>query len=221
MDMGMAYYVSVGHAVHDVMQKYLSQSGKFLADYHCRECNKRYPLSHTYECCGFPTDYHEVSIDYKGVKGHIDGIVKIKNDYYIVDYKTLSLQTREQKSRKPPKNYVRQITAYAYLLWKQHNIKVAGVMLVFIPRDNPRKPAIWEFRLKDSDFSDIRKSIVMDLNLHRKTMLARTIEEMTPLLKVNCGTDYCNACKMSVKEKINRLKPRLSKFPIKATNKQT
>ncbi len=141
MDLMMAYYVSVGHAVHDVMQRYLSQSGQFLADYECRECGKKYPLSYKYECCGFPTKYEEVKIDVKlkrgRIQGHIDGIFKDSmGRIWIVDFKTSSIEGAGSKAKSSPPGYVRQVRAYACLLKKQYDIDVYGVMLVYLPRDN-------------------------------------------------------------------------------------
>ena len=102
MDMMMAYYVGVGHAVHNVMQNYMATTGRLLADYVCRECGKKYPLSHKSECCGFPTRYEEVSINWKGIKGHIDAILKdSKGKYWIVDFKTCSIAGAKTKFRDP------------------------------------------------------------------------------------------------------------------------
>lgn len=196
MDMRMAYYVAVGHAVHDVMQRYLAKSGRFIADYECRECGKKYPLSRKYECCGFPTKYEEVSIDFKGIQGHIDGIfVDSRGRVWIVDYKTCSVSGAQSKQTNPGANYKRQVRAYAFLLWKQHGIKVVGVMLVFLPRDNPWEPTIWEQHMSEEEYSAARIELLKDLKLQQRTMKADTVEEMMDLAKTKCGGEYCDACK--------------------------
>ena len=195
MDMRMAYYVSVGHAVHEVMQRCLAGSGRFIADYECKECGKKYPLSRKYECCDFPTKYEEVSINYKGIQGHIDGIfVDSTGRVWIIDYKTCSVSGAGQKEKNPPKSYRRQVRAYAYLLWKQYGIKVVGCMLVFLPRDNPWKPAVWEHRMGEHEYEDARLELKKDRTIHKNTMKARTLDDLMELAKVTCGGEYCKPC---------------------------
>jgi hypothetical protein len=221
MDMMMHYYVNVGHSVHNTMQTHLAQSGTLLADYHCRECDTWHRLSHKHECCGFATRYEEVTISWKGIGGHIDAIFKDgKGRYWIVDFKTTSLASAPSKMKKPGKGYERQIKAYAYLLWKQYGIKVEGVMLVFIPRDNPRKVVVWEKVMKAQDYVDTREDLKADLILHRKTMKAEKKEDFKFLLKTKCGGEYCDACKMDAKKLLNEIMRKAKRFPIKTPNKE-
>lgn len=216
MDMRMAYYVGVGHAVHEVMQSYLSLSGAFLADYKCRDCGTAYPLSHQFECCGFPTKYDEVLISYKGVVGHIDAIFKDKQDrYWIVDFKTTSLKSAPSKMRRPGDNYSRQVRAYAYLLWKQYGIKVEGVMLVFLPRDTPWQPSIWEYVMKPADWPAARDELIADRKRHKDTMSSKSLADFRKLFVTNCGNPYCEPCKTDVQKLLKTLAQRLDKFPIK------
>lgn len=218
MDMMMAYYVSVGTAVHTVMQTYLAQSGRFLADYKCRECGAEYPLSHQHECCGFPTQYEEVSIDYKQIKGHIDGIFKDKQgNYWIIDFKTTSLDGAGKKLKDPGLGYRLQVLAYAYLLWKQYGIKVKGTMLVFIPRDNPKKPVIWELVMQLRDWTEAGSMLKHNRMLHAKTMRASTLAEMSELIKHKCGSEWCEACALSTAVKTRAIKNCLAanRYPIK------
>jgi len=218
MDLGMAYYVGVGHAVHNVMQRYLSQSGNFLADYHCAECGKKYPLSHTIECCEFPTKYDEVSLLYKGVGGHIDGIFKdSQGQYWIVDFKTCSVEGAMEKSRRPPAGYMYQVRAYALLLLRQYGLRVAGVMLIFIPRDNPRAPTIWEERFTDRDFDAAGAMLKQELAKHRLAMQAETFDDLKNLIKnYRCVNEYCRYCRRPTSELNNIAKLVVSqrKLPI-------
>jgi hypothetical protein len=223
MDLMMAFYVHVGHAVHRVMQDYLSQSGNFLADYECKECGKKYPLSHKIECCGFPTSYEEVTLKVGSKKkgyigGHIDGIFKDKyGNYWILDFKTSSIAGAPAKVKNAPEGYRRQVRAYAYLLRKQYGIKVVGLMLVYIPRDNPKQPEIWEYKLKPEDWSELKTELYNDKKLHRKTMVAETIDDMKTLLKHGCGGQYCSACKMPNGQKVKLLTKLINqnRYPIK------
>lgn len=215
MDMMMAYYTSVGTAVHTVMQTFLCQSGQFLADYSCKKCGAQYPLSHVYECkkCGALTHYEEVTIDVGtkkgrlGIQGHIDGIFKdSKGNYWIIDFKTTSLAGAPKKEKDPGSGYTRQVRAYAVLIKKQYKITVKGVMLVFIPRDNPAKPTIWEHQLSENDFVVARKELLRDRSYHRKTMAARTLQEVAELADVSCGSPYCKYCKKSKPEFMSLIK---------------
>lgn len=218
MDFMMAFYVGVGHAVHHVMQSYLSQSGQFLANYKCHECGVVHKLSHTIECCGFPTEYDEIDLDLNGIQGHIDAVFRDKNgDYWILDFKTTSLSNATEKAKKPPENYMRQVRAYAYLLYKQYGIKVKGLMLVFIPRDNPKEPTVWEYKIRPDSMLSFKQELLEDKRLHKKTMVASTIEDMKPLLRNHCGSEYCKACQMPMAEKLKLMTKfiKQGKFPIK------
>jgi hypothetical protein len=223
MSMSMHFYVGVGHSVHNTMQTYLSQTGKFLADYECRECGKKYPLSQKYECCDLPTHYEELNIDVgkKGqkwmrIQGHVDAVfIDKEGRAWILDFKTTSLKAKDDKEKDPPISYVRQVRAYAYLLWKQYGLKIHGCMLMFIPRDNPQEPTVWEYVITESN-EDLKAELMVDKRLHRRTMKADTVEEMLSLSKTKCGGEYCDACKKTPKE-LKGLFTRLvnkGKFPI-------
>lgn len=225
LDMGGSFYVSVGTAVHTVMQRYLSQSGQFLADYECKECGTKYPLSHTTECCGFPTEYEEVTIDVgtkkgrHGIQGHIDGIFRdSKGAYWIIDFKTASVAGATSKEKSPGEGYMRQVRAYAVLLRKQYNITVKGVMLIFIPRDSPRPGSIriWESTMSEKDFEHGIAELKADKLLHKKTMAASTKEEVLELFKTRCGSPYCTHCKTPKSELPKIVKRILPKLPILA-----
>jgi hypothetical protein len=221
----MAFYTSVGTTVHTVMQSYLPMTGQFLADYECKHCGKKYPLSHVYECCDMPTHYEEVEIDIgtkggrNGIQGHIDGIfLDSLKRYWVTDFKTTTMAGAGAKERSPGEGYMRQVRAYAVLLKKQYGIKVFGVMLIFIPRDNPRKVYVWEQVLTDRDYEQAKIELLADRKLHRRTMVAQTIDELMDLAKTNCGSAFCDYCKKPRTEirKIFTELLRKDKFPILA-----
>lgn len=216
MEMTMAYYVGVGHAVHDVAQRYLALSGDLLADYRCKVCKKWHRLSHKHTCCGVPCEYHELTIDYKGIVGHIDAVVKIRGHYYIVDFKTTSINGSYKKQTQPGSSYKAQITAYAYLLQKQYGIRVKGVILAFIPRDNPHRLVTWEAPVTDALLEKTRRALKADKRLHRLTMKAKTMDDFKELLEVFCDDAYCDACrKVSTPGFLKLLKQHRGDFPIK------
>ena len=223
LNMQGAFYVSVGTTVHTVMQSYLSQSGQFLADYECKECSTKYPLSHVTECCGFPSLYEEVTIDVgtkkgkHGIQGHIDGIFKdSKGRYWIIDFKTASVKGAVAKEKSPGEGYMRQVRAYAVLLRRQYGITVKGVMLIFIPRDNPRPENIkvWESTMSEKDFENGIEELKADKKLHKRTMHATTLEEVLDLFKTRCGSPYCTHCKIPKSELPKIVKRILPKLPI-------
>ncbi len=215
MDMAMAYYVSVGHAVHHVMQRYLSQTGKFLANYHCKECGKTHKLSHKIECCGFETQYDEIELSFKGVKGHIDAVFKDRQGrYWIVDFKTCTLEGANSKSSTPPDGYMAQVRSYAYLLRAQYKITVAGVMLVFLPRDNPWNPTVWEKQFTPRDFEKAKAMLIEERRKHRLTMKASTMQDLKELFKYRCTNSYCKYCSQPFSDLLTLGKRALKKLPI-------
>jgi hypothetical protein len=215
MDMRMAYYVAVGHAVHDVMQRYLALTGTLLADYTCRECGKKWPMSHKYECCDLPTKYDEIEIRFKGIVGHIDAVFKDRQGrYWIVDFKTCSISGASTKKTNPGQNYMRQVKAYAYLLWKQYGIKVHGVMLMFLPRDNPWEPTIWEYVLNDERYEGAKAELIRQRRIHKDTMNAKSLADFRTLFKEKCNGPYCDMCKREAKDLIEMVKSKIKKFPI-------
>lgn len=216
-----AYYFAVGHAVHAVMQKYLPQSGQFLADYECKECDTKYPMSQQYECCGFPTQYEEVLISVGGKKGkfgivgHIDAIFVTKDKkYWILDFKTCSVTNAKNKVRNPSAEYSAQVRAYAYLLRKQYGIVVSGVMLMYLPRDNPRKPQIWEEPIKPDFWEKTRVRLKHWKGLHKKTMYADNLKDILELSKNRCGGQYCEACKKTPAQLKGLFTKLLPNYPI-------
>lgn len=192
-----AYFTSVGSTVHEVVQRYLSPSGRFLADWRCRQCGKTRKLSTDSECCDFTMDYNEVLINYKGVVGHIDAIFQdAHGKYWILDFKTCTVSGSSYKQKSPGAAYREQVETYAYLLWKQYGIRVEGVMLMFIPRDNPVTPTVWVKLLDKADFKRIGATIKQYKVMHREALNAQTLEEALALASWGrCKGDWCKTCK--------------------------
>jgi hypothetical protein len=201
MDMMMAYYVTVGSAVHEVMQHYLSRSGRFLADYYCPECHTYYPLSHQHTCCGKPTIYDEVNIAYASILGHIDAIFQdSRGHYWILDFKTCSVSGAAKKKTSPGDAYMEQVESYALLLYRQYGIKVRGVILCFIPRDNPRTPSLWVRALEKINFQQIQNRLKAHRALHRQAIEVETEKEVYSLVsKHRCSNPYCKYCKLDLR----------------------
>lgn len=197
MDMRMAYYVSVGTTVHTVMQTYLGQTSRFLADWKCPECGKWHRLCKQPNCCGTPSDYHEISINYKGVKGHIDAVfIDEHGNYWILDFKTSSLAGAPKKLVNPGVSYIEQIETYAFFIKRQHKITVKGVMLCFIPRDNPAKPVIWSRTMKKSHYAIVKARFKQYRRAHRDALDLATKDDIRDLVAnyEPCTNPFCEVC---------------------------
>jgi hypothetical protein len=197
MDMRMAYYVSVGTTVHEVMQRYLGRTDQFLADWKCPKCGKWHRQTTQPKCCDVFSEYHELSIKNKYIVGHIDAVyIDARGKYWILDFKTTSLAGAPKKEKDPGQSYIDQIESYAWSVWKQYKIKVEGVMLVFLPRDNPFKPAIYVKPLKfDFDMDRIKRKLKGYYRIHRHAIEASTKAEVLELLEYGrCKDPWCNVC---------------------------
>lgn len=200
LDMMGAYYTSVGTTVHEVVQRYLSPSGKFLADWHCRVCNKWRRMSTDSECCDCTMDYHEVLINHKGVVGHIDAIFKdSKGKYWILDFKTCTVKGAGYKKKSPGAAYKEQVETYALMLYLQYGIKVEGVMLMFIPRDDPKMPEVWVKLVSRKRLKVVHERIKAYKKMHRAALNAETEEEAVALAAFGrCSHEWCKVCKSSL-----------------------
>ena len=107
------------------------------------------------------------------------------------------------KLTKPGDAYVAQVRSYAYLLWKQYGIRVVGVMLIFLPRDNPKDPEVWEERFEDHNFEAARLMLKQELYKHRLTMEAETLDDFKNLFRMKCASQYCAFCNKPFSELLN------------------
>lgn len=200
MDMSGDFYTGIGTAVHTTAQTYLSQSGKFLASWECKQCGKRYKVSMQHECCDFPMKYHEIEIDHKGIVGHIDAVFRDSlGNYWILDFKTTSIKSSTKKLKQPGASYVEQVEAYALMLWLQYGIRVKGVILMFIKRDNPRDPVVWHKELSGSDFQQIKTRMIEYKRRHREVLAITAKADAIALARYGrCANPWCSTCKSAV-----------------------
>lgn len=198
MNLAGAFYTKVGTIVHEVMQSYLCQhSGRFLANYKCLECGTWHKFSFKNECCDFPTQYHEIEIDYRGVKGHIDAVYKDKKGrLWILDFKTTSLNLYPKKKKDPGVTYREQIEVYAVLFELQYGKRIEGIMDAFILRDNPKTdPAIWARPLTDAKRKEVMTRLKTYKKMHRETMDASTLDQALALVDYGkCANEFCPVC---------------------------
>lgn len=97
---GSDYFLPVGTAFHEAVQKWLGKSGQFIGLWSC-ECGNRInvPTTHPGKCkkckSTYRWQYHEVGGRFgKFTSWHADGIFQLTDgSLYVVDYKGLALNT--------------------------------------------------------------------------------------------------------------------------------
>jgi hypothetical protein len=111
------------------------------------------------------------------------------------------------KQKRPGAAYIEQVETYAYMLYKQYSIRVEGVMLMFLPRDNPKQPTVWVETVDSKDFKRISKRIKSYKQMHREALAAETMREALALAKYGkCKGEWCATCKspQSLEKQIKR-----------------
>lgn len=207
MEAGFKYYVTVGSAVHDVVQTLMAGldfSGlktHIIADWTCRKCVRRTVMSRKPKKCngcgGVDFKFHECTIDHKGVLGHVDMILEVElpkptKEYpegklwIVVDFKTSSIKktTGDAKTGAPnPKmvssNNKSQIRAYVCLLRKMGKPVTPYAVLVYIPRDNPFQ---FKSHALQVDFSKEARLIMSYKRQHRIASTVKTREDLVALV---------------------------------------
>lgn len=160
----MDYYCDVGTTVHETVQFHMGDSGAQFGHYRCinPKCKHGKRGMNLYDAAGNLVQagkltlkntlnnrcpkckermfYEELTVKYKGLKGHVDGVIKLPNGkYWIIDYKTSSMKKIMKAAEcYPEKKHLYQLPIYAYILKKKYKFEVAGFSLIYIPRDNPK-----------------------------------------------------------------------------------
>lgn len=225
LDLRGMFYTSVGTTVHEVMQHALCRNGRYLADYYCYECGTWHMHSYVHECCGFPTEYNEVEINYNGVEGHIDAVYKDEQGrLWILDFKTTSIKAAPVKEKNPGANYKEQIQIYAVLYELQYGERIEGFMDAFILRDNPAlDPAVWAEPLTDDVRREVKAKLKRYKVAHTTALQVQTMKDVGAMYRKfgRCTDPECGLCKASDSVLKNRLKnafrvgARASRFPLK------
>lgn len=163
----MEYYTSVGTTVHEKIQYFMGFTGKLWGHWKCinpdcraahRAADKLDPLGNvlkhgkpTRKCstnnicprCDEPMLYVEVTVKYRGVTGHIDGIIVMPgNRWAVIDFKTTSTKKVQRGTAAfPEKKHLKQLPFYVYVLEKtyakKYGYKIDHFSLIYMPRDNP------------------------------------------------------------------------------------
>jgi hypothetical protein len=154
------FFTSVGTAAHENIQYFIGASGKIWGDWKCinPRCKKAHAARDLYDedgniirkgkltrrnttnnkcpCCKHDLFYEEKEVRYKGLKGHIDAILKTPEGFIIGDYKTTT-RSKLESGKLPMKAHLKQLPTYCYILKKKYKMKVIGFSLLYFSRDNP------------------------------------------------------------------------------------
>ena len=174
----MEYYTSVGTSAHEVFQRSLGVRGRIYGDWKCRDekCTgtRRFSRKSTCPKCGKEMEYVEFEVTaFRHVSGHTDGLyLDLMKRNWLIDYKTSSMRVLNYQKSNPTLPYrknVQQIESYVPMMEHQYNIDVAGWMLGYVPRDDPKticvkgcamsqkkKDAVWQkIKLYDDQYEEV------------------------------------------------------------------
>ena len=198
LDMGGLYYTSVGTTVHEVMQTALPQFTKqIIGNWICKECGVVEHFQSFKYCCGFPMHYQEIDINYRGIQGHVDCLWKVsKNKYYIVDFKTCSIQNSASKKKDPGAAYKEQLFAYAWLLKKQYGLEIIGIMNLFLPRDNPKNAVSWAQPISKQNLKETFQRLKLYKQAHRTALNIKNKKDIVNMWDTfgRCSNTNCKVC---------------------------
>lgn len=192
--------LNTGTTIHRVVQDYLSKSPNAFGNFVCHECGEVFPLTTSKEVCpngcGAPLFYEEVPISYKGFAGHVDFMVKIKDEIWLVDFKTSSGFSIDKKVKNTPSNYDLQTLAYVLLLRLQYKIKVKGRAIAYISRDNPAVMKIGGCkRITTKDLKYIHRLLLEQRDLLNFLLDCHSYEEFMDNVGIQrCSNPYCSVC---------------------------
>jgi hypothetical protein len=155
------FFSGVGTYAHENIQHHIGYSGQIFGDWKCRnkECRhgkramdlfnedaklirkgkltRKNSTNNRCPCCAEGMEYIEKEIRYKGLKGHIDCIIKLPNGtYWVADYKTCT-KNKMDSGKVPMKGHLKQLPSYCYVLKKKYHLNVVGFSLIYFSRDNP------------------------------------------------------------------------------------
>lgn len=171
------YYFSVGHAVHDTMQKALIETlkrkgyrkVKVYGDWFCPHCKtvaKFCPQpAACSKCRASKLEFREIELDvtvlkgYPSIVGHIDTLLSIEINgvevFVVIDYKTSSMKAvRKSKSDLPYLSNAAQIKGYVALLKIMGKNVNKSSLLIYMPRDDPKSfkvvPVVASFKKQNA-----------------------------------------------------------------------
>lgn len=135
-DYNFHFYVRIGSAVHEVVQRFLGISNFLYGDWTCcgvTEHNRE--GSSTCSVCGLPQKYEELAP--KSTLGmHVDGVSVLYNG--VTEFKTTSSENLT-KLKDPYPAHMMQASCYLHALNEDNGWALDKLIFVYFSRDNPTK----------------------------------------------------------------------------------
>ncbi len=193
-----SYYCDVGTAAHAVFQRWLGVGGRIYGDWKCRnpKCKHVVHFSNKHRCpkCKHEMLYEEFTVKaFKHVTGHLDGVYKsLDGRYWVIDYKTSSMRVVGSQRREPTLPYAKneaQIMSYCALIELMYDIEIAGWMLLYAPRDDPDRVAVYGEELGAEQKQRILKKIKKYDTQYETVLNLSDFDQMDYLIKTRaCKT---------------------------------
>lgn len=197
-DMGGEYFTTVGTAAHEAIQFGMGSTGKVWGDWACRNprCQRSHDARDIFDykgklirkgvvtrqstvnniCpdCRHEMDYVEKEVDYNGIKGHVDCIVKLAGGgWWVADYKTSTGNKIDKgTSLLPERAHEHQVPTYCLALEKQYKLKVAGYSILYLSRDNPYKFFEYAGRWDDTLRKKTKKMVMRQRKMFQAALMA-------------------------------------------------
>tara|TARA_R100000656_G_scaffold104176_1_gene76120 strand:+ start:148036 stop:148848 length:813 start_codon:yes stop_codon:yes gene_type:complete len=137
MDYGFAFYVGIGTAVHEVIQRYLGMVKGLYGNWTCcgyteleREGSKECPV------CGEPQHYDEFKMSFGDSSAYADGVWLRHNAVW--EFKTYGVDKVDDLTE-PKDAHLQQASCYVELLNEARGWNIDKIIFVYLARDNPRK----------------------------------------------------------------------------------
>lgn len=213
--------LNIGTVIHNLLEKYMTCNKGLFGEWYCPKCFKKIGLSlyPKEKCCRF-YKYREISINYKGIVGHIDTVIKDENsDYWIVDYKTTTKSKLSEKAKDPGLTYKLQIFTYALCMQLQYGIKIKGVCLMFIAKENPclENISMYTSLVTKRKLLKVKNLLKKYLSTKKACVTASCYDDIDIKLE-KCSDPYCPVCTKYTEEQLNDfLRAKMNKdngFPI-------
>lgn len=207
-----------GTTIHSVVQQYLSADERLFGCWVCPQCGQYFSeLSTVHNCpdCSCQLTYSEIPINYKGFAGHVDCVVKVNDEFWLVDFKTSSYNSIANKVKDTPQNYDFQTLAYCLLLRLQYGLKIKGRAICYINRDNPQYFALGGTKvITKQDLKTTQQLLKDQRELLNFLLDCKSYKEFMANVGIqHCSNPYCKVCtnedsqiKAALKQKFKQLK---------------
>ena len=164
------FYVTIGTAVHEVLQTFLGMAGMLYGDWVCCGVTEYARIgSKTCPVCGNPQKYEEIAPS--SVLGmHVDGISVKYNA--VLEYKTTGSSNLESLKEPYPKHLV-QASCYVHALNEENGWDLDKIIFIYLSRDKPSDYKIFVSTPNPNVYDDA----VKQLNTAKKSLREGVLPE--------------------------------------------